>query len=80
LPALPFRFPFETAAYMYLQKQNIRKMATSVTSIHCCKRKTEVANLPLFAANGNGKGKIVFLSGQKSMLIEEICKAGLKET
>jgi hypothetical protein len=30
----------------------------------CCKEKTESANLRLFAANGSGKRKFVFLSRQ----------------
>jgi hypothetical protein len=32
----------------------------------CCRRKTETANFRLFAANGNGKGKCVLHSRQKT--------------
>jgi hypothetical protein len=29
----------------------------------CCKQKTETANFRLFAANGNGKRRFIFLGG-----------------
>jgi hypothetical protein len=42
----------------------------------CCKRKTAMANFRLFAANGNGKWKFVFLdlpNASQRLLLQKTC-------
>jgi hypothetical protein len=44
----------------------------------CCKQKKEMANSCLFAANGNGKRKFVFLSrqtinGNRRLVFQQTC-------
>jgi hypothetical protein len=41
-------------------------------SFVCCKQKTEMANCHLFAANGNGKQKFVFLGWQ---MFQHMCRS-----
>ncbi len=47
----------------YVYKEN-RTNGKQQLPFVCCKRKTETANFPLFAAKGNGKWKFVFLGRQ----------------
>jgi hypothetical protein len=47
--------------YKYMEKGTNGKWQLPTV---CCKRKTELANFRLFAANRNGKGKFVFLGRQ----------------
>jgi hypothetical protein len=59
----------------------LRKIAWA-SVFHCYKRKTEAAIFGLFAANGNGKRKFVFLgrqtiNGNRRLLFQQTCPSML---
>jgi hypothetical protein len=53
------------------QKAELKK--NGKVAFVCCKQKTEMANFCLFAANGNGKWKFVFLGRQTTNIIDDCC-------